>query len=250
MASLPLRKPALPPQRVRSNNTSMAFQGFDMRFFEFFEELKMNNERAWFQENKERYLEVVVTPLQGFIQAMAPALEMISNQIKADPRRNGGSMFRIYRDTRFSPDKTPYKTHAGVQFRHVAGKDAHAPGFYLHVSAEEMFLAAGVWRPASDALNAIRDFIDKNPKAWLEAREYEPFKKRFHLSGESLKRPPRGFSADHDQITDLKRKDFVGVMEMTPANLLDKDLVENVSRSFAVCSPFMSFLCGALDVPF
>ena len=226
------------------------FQGFDERFFEFFEDLKHNNERPWFQENKERYLEVVVTPLQGFIQAMAPALDMISPHIRADPRRNGGSLFRIYRDTRFSKDKTPYKTHAGVQFRHAQAKDAHAPGFYFHVSSTELFLAAGVWHPASEPLAAIRQAIHEQPKQWIEARDHEPFNKRFHLAGESLKRPPRGFSADHELLTDLKRKDFICVMEMAPPDLFRRDLVEMVSRSFAICTPFMAFLCKALGVPF
>ena len=116
------------------------FQGFPKDFFTFFEDLNVNNNRDWFNENKNRYFDSVVNPISAFIVGMAPRLKKISPHYVADPKPHGGSMFRIYRDTRFSKDKTPYKTHAGVQFRHEAGKDAHAPGFYVHLATEGLFL--------------------------------------------------------------------------------------------------------------
>ena len=106
---------------------------FQPDLFRFLDALRGNNNREWFQANKERYESDVKGPMLRFIGDFAPRLRQISPRFVADPRPNCGSLFRIYRDVRFSKDKTPYKTNAGAQFRHQAGKDAHAPGFYLHV---------------------------------------------------------------------------------------------------------------------
>ena len=127
--------------------------------FDFLRELKANNERPWFEENKARYRAEVQGPMLDFIQAFAEPLAEISPHFRADPRANGGSLFRIYRDTRFSKDKTPYKTNVGAHFRHEAGKDAHAPGFYLHLEPGMCFAGCGVWHPDSPTLGRIRDAI-------------------------------------------------------------------------------------------
>jgi uncharacterized protein (TIGR02453 family) len=142
------------------------FKGLPGDFFRFFEELAVNNDRAWFNANKDRYYESVINPISEFIVCMAPRLRRISPHYTADPRPHGGSMFRIYRDTRFSKDKSPYKTHAGVQFRHEAGKDAHAPGFYVHLAADGLFFGGGVWLPPSPQLGRIRDAIVDNARSW------------------------------------------------------------------------------------
>ena len=106
---------------------------FTPALFKFLRELNKNNTREWFQANKDRYETDVRNPMLGFIADFAPYLEGLSPQFVAEPRRSGGSMFRIHRDTRFSKDKSPYKTHAAAQFGHARGKDVHAPGFYLHL---------------------------------------------------------------------------------------------------------------------
>ncbi len=142
------------------------FEGFPKDFFRFFDELQLNNNRDWFTANKPRYVESVVNPISHFIVCMAPRLAEISPHYVADPRPHGGSMFRIYRDTRFSKEKTPYKTHAGVQFRHEAGKDAHAPGFYVHLARDELFFGGGIWQPPGPQLNRIRDYIADNSRSW------------------------------------------------------------------------------------
>ena len=110
--------------------------------------------------------ESVVQPMGDYISSMAPRLKSISPFYKADPEPHGGSMFRIYRDTRFSKDKTPYKTHAACHFRHEAGRDAHAPGFYLHIETDRISIGGGIWRPPSKQLGQIREFIADNPSAW------------------------------------------------------------------------------------
>jgi len=228
----------------------MGFDGFTQEFFAFYDELGTNNERAWFQENKPFYERAVQTPMLRFIEAMGPRLAEISKHLLADPRRNGGSMFRIYRDTRFSKDKTPYKTHCACQFRHVLGKDVHAPGLYMHFSQREFVLGGGIWRPSSAELEKIRTYIDENPEQWIRARDNAEFRAMYELGGESLKRPPKGYAADHPLLVDLKRKDFVAMRAMMPPDLLREDLLDEVARSYMACKPFIKFLCDALGLPF
>ena len=127
----------------------MTAQPINAALFDFLRELKANNERPWFEANKARYRAEVRDPMLDFIAAFAEPLSEISPHFRADPRPNGGSLFRIYRDTRFSKDKTPYKTNVGAHFRHEAGKDAHAPGFYLHLEPGMCFAGCGIWHPDS-----------------------------------------------------------------------------------------------------
>ena len=128
---------------------------FTPALFAFLAELAANNNREWFRANKSRYDGDVKEPALAFISDFAPHLARISTRFRADPRANGGSLFRIYRDTRFSKDKRPYKTHTGIHFRHEAAKDAHAPGFYLHLQpGERLCRASGIWRPGGPTLYA------------------------------------------------------------------------------------------------
>ena len=122
----------------------MEFRGFDASLLQFLEELADNNHRSWFQINKERYETAVLEPSLAFIREFAPRLKKISPYFVASDRRVGGSLMRVYRDTRFGKDKTPYKTNVGIQFRHEFGKDVHAPGFYVHLVPGQRFLALAV----------------------------------------------------------------------------------------------------------
>lgn len=101
------------------------------KLFSFFRDLKKNNDRDWFEANRARYERDVREPLLAFTDAFAEPLYKISPHFRAEPKKVGGSLFRIFRDVRFSKDKSPYKTHAGVHFRHERARDVHAPGFYL-----------------------------------------------------------------------------------------------------------------------
>ena len=227
-----------------------AFAGLPDDFFRFFDDLKHNNERAWFNENKPRYRESVVEPISEFILCMAPLLQKISPHYIANPRPHGGSMFRIYRDTRFSRDKTPYKTHAGVQFRHEAGKDAHAPGFYVHLDGEGVFFGGGVWLPPNPVLNRIRDHIVDNARSWSRIRNAEKVQASGGIRGDSLKRPPRGFDAEHTHIEDLKKKSFYVATEVPAAAALEPGFIDQVTEGFRLAAPMMHFVNDALDLPF
>ena len=228
----------------------MEFQGFEPSIFQFLEQLSDNNNRTWFQANKWRYESEVLEPSLAFIRAFAPKLKKISPHFVASDRRVGGSLMRIYRDTRFAKDKTPYKTNVGIQFRHESGKDVHAPGFYVHIAPGECFLAMGVWRPDPESLRLVRQAIVDHPDRWKRASNDRKFQTRFQLDGGSLKTPPRGFPADHPLIEDLKRTDFAGLQVLGEQDVLQSDFIDATAESFAASRLFMRFLCDALHVPF
>lgn len=223
---------------------------FSKTTFTFLEELTDNNNREWFEANKGRYESMVREPALAFISAMAPALSEFAPNFRADPRKMGGSLMRVFRDTRFSRDKTPYKTNIGIQFRHSLGKDVHAPGFYLHIAPDECFLGAGCWRPEPDALNKIRDRIAADPMRWFAVRDDKKFRSIWSMAGDSLLRPPRGYAVDHPAIDDLKRKDFVALASLSATELGDPDLIRLVAGRFSAATPLMAFLCAAVGVPY
>ena len=218
--------------------------------FEFLRELERNNDREWFNANKSRYETFVLDPALKFIDGMQEPLAAIAPRFVAVPKRSGGSLMRVYRDTRFGRDKTPYKTNIGMQFRHEDGKDVHAPGFYVHVDAERTFLGVGLWRPPSPALAAIRQRIDARPGEWQRARDDAGFRRHFALGGEALTRAPRGYPADHPLLDDLRRKDFIAVKDLEPDAALSSGFPRRVTTAFAAAEPFMRFLCAALKVPY
>jgi len=228
-----------------------AFAGFGKDFFGFFEELADNNDRDWFAANKPRYQAAVVEPMIAFIEAIAGPLAKVSPYFVADPRPNGGSMFRIYRDVRFSKDKRPYKEHGACQFRHQAGRDAHAPGFYVHLAPDEVVYGGGIWLPPSDALAQIRGAIDADPKGWQRVVGNKRLNDTFGgIAGHTLKRPPKGYAADHRHIEDLKRKSFFAMKHAKPAVAGSADFVDEVADTFRAAQPLMKFVSGALSVPF
>lgn len=221
---------------------------FSNKTFKFLKELKQNNERTWFEANKDRYEDEVRTPALDYIEAMGVPLGKISPHFIASAKKSGGSMMRVYRDIRFSKDKTPYKTNIGIQFRHAAGKDVHAPGFYLHVEPGDCFIAAGIYMPDNPTLNQVRMLIDEHPAEWKKIKQKIINKKTgFSLHGDSLKRPPRGYTDDHPLLEDLKRKHFIVVKPLVQKDVLSKTLVKDTTALFKSVSPLVKFVCEACD---
>ena len=229
----------------------MSFTGFGDDFFGFFHELKNNNNRDWFNENKERYKQVVVEPVTAFITDIAPRLHNITPHYKADPRPNGGSMFRIYRDARFAKGE-PYKTHAGIQFRHKLGKDAHAPGYYFHLEEGNIKYGAGVWTPPTAILTQIRERVQYYGDKWQAVLDDDAFKKHYgQILGDGLKRAPRGFSEDLEHIVDIKRKSYFLMKPIdTMALVGSRDFLDEVTEGMEAATPFMQFISDALDIEF
>jgi uncharacterized protein (TIGR02453 family) len=217
---------------------------FNPDLFQFLRRLKKNNRREWFAKNRERYQVLIVEPALLFINDFAPQLSNLSPFFIADARPSRGSLFRIYRDTRFSVDKRPFKTHVGIHFHHSNGKDAHAPVFYLHLEPDGCFAAAGIWHPDNRALTRVRSAIVQEPERWAAIR------KKLELEGDSLARPPRGFDPAHRFIDDLKMKDFVTSIAFTDEEVCSRKFLRDFARACRRMSPLVEFTTQALGLKY
>ncbi|WP_459554979.1 DUF2461 domain-containing protein [Lacunimicrobium album] len=226
------------------------FPGFPSETIPFLKDLAANNDRDWFAENKARYEAVVLEPSLEFIEAMQQPIKKLSPHFLAVPKKVGGSLMRIYRDTRFSKDKAPYKTNIGIQFRHEFGSDIHAPGFYVHVAPDECFLGVGIWHPEKEPLRMIRQAILDDPSAWKKATQSKAFADVMQLGGDSLKRAPADFDPAHPLIEDLKRKDYIAGGPLTVNEITSPKLIETLITRFKAGSALMKFLCRALEIPY
>jgi len=216
----------------------------------FLRDLERDNDRDWFETHRDRYETEVREPALAFIRSMARHVEAISPHLTAEARKVGGSLMRVHRDVRFSRDKRPYKTNLGIQFRHAGGRDVHAPGLYVHVEPGSMFLAAGMWRPDAPSLRAIRTAIAADPRGWTRVRDGAAFRKDWDLEGDSLRRVPRGWPADHPMAEDLRRTDHIAVHAMTPRDVVRGDLVAHVAATFRRTRAYLAWLTGAVGLPF
>jgi len=223
---------------------------FTPELFRFLEELEQNNEREWFEDNKDRYEEHVREPARAFVRAMGPRLLAISPHYVASDKKVGGSLMRVHRDVRFGKDKSPYKTNVGIQFRHDAGKDVHAPGLYLHIAPSERFIGVGTWKPDPPSLQAIREAIDRDREGWRKVRDEPAFRAVYDLAGDSIARPPRGVAKDHPYVEDLMRKDHIAGADISVEEILSPGVVGIVSDRFAKAGPYLGFLARALGLPF
>jgi len=234
---------------------------FGPELFDFLRDLKANNEKSWFEANRERYEEELLEPCKTFVLAFRPRLRKISPNFRADPTIRGGSLFRIHRNLRFRPDAPPYKTAIGIQFRHVAGKDVHAPGFYLHLEPESddadgtlmsghPFVGMGTWHPDRDTLTAIREAIVKEPESWTAAAHDPDVQDALTFGGESLKLGPVGFDRDHPLIDDIKRKDFVLSAPLTEEDVVADGFLDRFEERCRAGLPVMTWLCDAVGVAF
>ena len=225
-------------------STSTEAASFDPTLFGFLADLEKHNDREWFAANKARYEADVLEPALAFVEDFGYRLPAISRHMRAVPSRTGGSLFRIYRDTRFSKDKTPYKTTVGIHFKHERAKDVHAPGFYLHLAPGEVFAGAGIWHPDMPTLTAIREAIVAHPDRWQEVTA------GIEVVGNALKRVPTGFDRDHPLAEDLKRKDFAAYAKLSEAEAIAPGFLDRYVHACEEASPLMRFLCRALELPY
>ena len=223
---------------------------FTPDLFRFLRELRLHNNRDWFQENKERYERSVRDPFLRFVADLGPRLKKISPYFVADPRPVGGSMMRIYRDIRFSKDKTPYKTAVAAHFWHVKGTEGATPAFYLRLQPGNSSAGGGIWRPEPGALKRIRNAIAEDGKTWKRIKDGREFRSSCGMAGESLKRPPPGFDKDHPLIEDLKRKDFAIMTPLADKCVASASFMDDLLEAFQAGSPFLSFLTEAIALTF
>ena len=221
---------------------------FTHDLFKFLSELRAHNNREWFLQNKERYEQQARDPLLRFITDLGPGLRKVNSHIVADPRPTGGSMMRIYRDIRFSKDKSPYKTSVAAHFWHEKGREGATPAYYMHLEPGGSLIGAGIWRPEPGALKKIRNAIVNDPKRWKQvtsAGELGYCK----MSGESLQRPPRGYDPNHPLIDDIKRKDFTLGRSFTDQEVVRTDFMETAVDTFRRLAPFVEFVSRAIGSP-
>ena len=217
---------------------------FTPELFRFLKRLKRNNDRDWFLAHKEEYEQHVRQPALRFITDFAAPLYDITPHLVADSRPSRGSLFRIYRDTRFAADKRPYKTNIAMRFSH-RGKDVHSPGFYLHLEPGGCFAASGLWHPEPGTLLKVRNAMVERPKEWRAVRKLLNWDDASKLS-----RPPRGFPCDHEFVEDLKLRDLGTAVELTDAQVCSPKFIATYAAACRKMSPLGSFLSSALGLEF
>lgn len=218
---------------------------FAPALFAFFRDLKAHNDRAWFLAQRDRYAAEVEAPMQRFITALAPEMAAISRSIVVDPARSGGSMYRIYRDTRFSADKTPYKTHVAAHFAHKARKSVPSvPGFYLHLEPGDCLGGGGIYHPDSPTLTRIRLAIVENGRAWAAVK-----KTGLTIEGDRLTRAPAGFDPAHKYLQDLKQKDFYAITTFTQKDVCAADFLDRYVDACRQAAPLVAFVARAMRLP-
>ena len=212
--------------------------------FRFLARLKRNNNRNWFLAHQQEYEAHVRQPALRFIADFAVPLYEIAPYLTADPRPSRGSLFRIYRDTRFSYDKRPYKTHVAMRFSH-RGKDVHSPGFYLHLESGGCFAASGLWHPEPPTLLKVRNAIVSRPEEWRAVRKLLNWD-----DAGKLKRPPRGFPADHEFVEDLKLRDLGTAVDFSDKQICSPKFMSIFAAACRKMSPVAAFLSGAVGLKF
>ena len=217
---------------------------FTPLLFDFLRELKANNKKEWFDANKDRYVADVRDPLLAFIAALRPRLLEISPYLVADPKPAGGSMFRIYRDTRFSKNKEPYKTTASAFFSHQTG-GKEGPGLYLHLEPDSCFMGAGLYHPDPVSRTKVTDAIAAKPDVWRDATSGKEFRKLLKMEGDSLAKLPKQYDPRHPFAEDLKRKDFVVISYFSEKQTCAKDFIERFHNISRVAAPYLGFIIKA-----
>lgn len=219
------------------------FTGFPPEGISFLRRLKANNNREWFAAHKEEYLEFVRLPMQSLLAALAVPLEKTAPGMLVDPKKG---MFRIYRDTRFSKNKTPYKTHVSAII-HPRGHWEESAGLYVHIEPGEVFLGGGIYMPDGAQIKMIRSGVASRSKEFLAIVEGKGFRKRFGaLRGDRLSRAPLGYPPDHPMIEWLRWKQYFVAEEWPEKSSAGKDFVRKVAESFSVMMPLVNFLNAAL----
>lgn len=225
---------------------------FSPSMFAFLRDVAANNNKQWWDENKDRYITLIREPAKEFIADFGPRLQAISEHFIADTRTNGGSLMRPYRDTRFSRDKTPYKTNIGIQFRHERGKDVHAPGFYVHIEPGECWAGIGLWRPEPKVARQIRDSIYEGPADWKKATKRKAFTDEWTIDPgdeEMLKRVPKEYQ-DAAYPDDVRMKSFTAGHKLTQKSVTSADFDAALAGAYGKGSDYMAFLCQAIGLQY
>lgn len=216
----------------------------------FLRDLAAHNDRKWFEANRDRCEEDLWVPCRALVRGILAEIAGPFPRITGSDKGVGGSLTRLHRDTRFGKDKRPFHSHVGMHFWHTSGKKMEVPGFFLRVDPDEVLVATGMHGPEPGDLDRIRRAIDGDPKGWDRAARGPGFVKAWGgLEGESLKRVPAPWAADHRHGEDLRRKDFTGFARWKAAEATKAGFAGRLAAQWKASDPLMGFLCGALGLP-
>jgi uncharacterized protein (TIGR02453 family) len=225
--------------------TTARFSGFTPEAIHFLLELSVNNERAWFQPRKGEYERLLKEPLEALCNALAERFEARGIPLQSDPIR---SPFRIYRDVRFSKDKSPYKTHVSASFPWASGagnETSHGMGGYFHFQPDEYYVGGGMWHPERPRLEAWRALVADAPAKVHGAIDDPRFVAAFgRVEGERLLRVPTGWTADHPDAELLRLKDVTFGRQLTEDEALSPELPEVLADAFAAAQPVLRLLAS------
>lgn len=217
-----------------------SFSGFPKATLQFFRHLERNNNRDWFEAHKPVYLESVKKPMEDFVAAISAELVRFAPELATEPSK---AIYRIYRDTRFSPDKTPYKTHMGASFfradlgKHIAG------GLYFEISHKYVGIAGGSYMPTPDALHLMRVHIMENHARFAKLLADKKLRSAMgELQGSSLSRPPKGFPPEHAAMEWIKLKNMYFWQELPAETALGAGLLKELLTRFRLMMPVLNFL--------
>lgn len=216
----------------------------------FLRDLADHNDRTWFDAHRDRCEAELMEPARALVRALVAGLEKPFPRIVGSDAKVGGSLTRLHRDTRFGKDKRPYHSHIGMHFWHGAGRKMEVPGFFLRIDPDEVLVATGMHGPEAPDLKRIRDAIDADPSAWEKAARSPAFRKAWGgLEGESLKRVPAPWPADHRHGDDLRRKDYTAFARWKGKDATKPGFAARVIAQWESSGPLMEFLCGAVRLP-
>ena len=231
------------------------FPGFPRTALTFLRQLKRNNDREWFAAHKAEFEERLLVPMRLFVEEMDVRLAAFAPEIHGSPKT---SIFRIYRDVRFSADKSPYKTHLACWFAHHrsgrgVGSETHGAGagYYFHLEPGASMVAGGIWMPPRESLARLREAIAARPGALAAVARGRAFRTRFGALSEEgmLTRVPRGFPTDHPAAAWLRRVSFTASAPLSDAEVLAPDLPQTVERDFRRLLPLVRWANDALGYP-
>lgn len=227
------------------------FAGFRPAAMSFLRSLKRNNSKAWFEKHKPVFQAEVQRPLQALVEEIDVAFARFAPEITGNPRR---SLFRIYRDVRFSKDKSPYKTHAACWFYHqdagrgVGGEAEGGAGFYFHFEPGEILIAAGIWMPPRPLVQKIREAIIEDQEEFERLVDSPAFKRRYRgLDTEGmLKRMPRGYREDHPAARWLRYQSFTVARMLSEKDFFSPRLARTLAKDYEALTPYVRWLNRAL----
>jgi uncharacterized protein (TIGR02453 family) len=216
------------------------FEGFPKDALKFLKELKKNNNREWFTANKERYDGALREPMEALLGSLQEKLRASDPDITIEPRR---AIYRIYRDVRFSKDKTPYKTHIAAAFSYRGLDKNNEPGFYFHISGEEVGIGGGLYMPSSDQVKNMRKALGQNAAEFKKILAAKKFIALFGgLEGEKLMRVPQGYAPDHPDGELLKLKQYLCWKVLPSKTIFEDDFLSILTDHFIAMAPLVRYL--------